>query len=305
MGVNSSTDKHSPHIQFDHAKTACNLVRRKIKEHLKIYDDSIRQQELFTGKLINDVEKAVKEQQFEVYYQPKYDIQSIPPKLVSAEALVRWNHSEFGLISPSEFIPLFEENGIINIVDRYVFEEAAFQVAEWKAKFGYTIPISVNVSRTDIFDPDFEKNLTDIINKYRIEPKELMLEVTESAYTDDPGQLIYVIERLRSKGFLVEMDDFGSGYSSLNMISALPIDVLKMDRSFIKNIKPDTKEFRLVELILDIAKYLEVPVVAEGVETEEQVRLLHNAKCDYVQGFYFSKPLPPKEFEKTIIRQEA
>lgn len=304
MGVNSNTDNDNPNIQFDHAKTACNLVRGNYLEHLMIYDDSIRQKEIFTERLISDVNRAVKEQQFEVYYQPKYDIQSIPPKLKSAEALIRWNHPDFGIISPAEFVPMFEQNGLISTVDKYVLEEAAFQIAEWREKFGYVIPISVNMSRVDIFDPELEDNLARLITKYKLNPSELMLEVTESAYTEDASQLISVIENLRSKGFMIEMDDFGSGYSSLNMISSLPIDVLKMDMTFIKNIKAGNKEYRLVELILDIAKYLEVPVVAEGVETEEQVKLLHDAGCDYVQGYYFSRALPPKEFEKKIIRKE-
>lgn len=304
MGVNYNTDNDNPHIQFDHAKTACNIVRGNYIDHLMIYDDSIRQKEIFTERLINDVTRAVKEQQFEVYFQPKYDIQCIPPKLKSAEALVRWNHPDFGIIAPAEFVPMFEQNGLIRTVDKYVLEETAFQIAEWREKFGYTIPISVNLSRVDIFDSELEDNLMRLTKKYKLKTTDLMLEVTESAYVEDSAQLITVINKLRSNGFLIEMDDFGSGYSSLNMISSLPIDVLKMDMSFIKNIKAGNKDFKLVELILDIARYLDVPVVAEGVETEEQVRLLHDAGCNYVQGFYFSRALPPKQFEREVINKE-
>ena len=131
--------------------------------------------------------------------------------------------------------------------------------------------------------------------------KDLKLEVTESAYTENAGKLITVIEELRSKGFEIEMDDFGSGFSSLNMLSSMPIDVLKMDIAFIRNIERNEKNIRLVELIIDIARYLKVPVVAEGVETENQLKLLKNAGCDLVQGYYFSRPLPPKEFEQKIL----
>ena len=163
--------------------------------------------------------------------------------------------------------------------------------------------MSVNRSRTDIFDPALEKNLLHLVESNGLTPKELKLEVTESAYTDNASQLISVIENLRGYGFEIEMDDFGSGYSSLNMLSSLPIDVLKMDMRFIQNVREDVREFRLVELILDIARYLDVPVVAEGVETAEQLALLRKAGCELVQGYYFSKPVTPEEFEKLILKQ--
>ena len=138
------------------------------------------------------------------------------------------------------------------------------------------------------------------MTEYGLSPADLNLEVTESAYTENADQLILVIERLRSRGFEIEMDDFGSGYSSLNMLSSMPIDVLKMDIAFIRNIERNERDFRLVELIVDIARYLKVPVVAEGVETENQLQLLKDAGCDMVQGYYFSRPLPPQEFEELL-----
>ena len=147
------------------------------------------------------------------------------------------------------------------------------------------------------------QNLKALIEESGLDYKNLKLEVTESAYTDNASYLLDVVSRLREIGFEIEMDDFGSGYSSLNMISAMPLDVLKMDQSFIRNIDHNAKDFRLVELVMDIAKYLKVPVVAEGVETESQMQMLKEADCDLVQGYYFSRPLPPEEFEKLILRE--
>jgi EAL domain-containing protein (putative c-di-GMP-specific phosphodiesterase class I) len=155
----------------------------------------------------------------------------------------------------------------------------------------------------DVFKEDLVKYLNELIRKNKLDHSSLKLEVTESAYTDNADQLINIISQLRNRGFNIEMDDFGSGYSSLNMLSAMPIDVLKMDMKFIKNIEHNEKDFRLVELILDIARCLKIPVIAEGVETENQIAMLRDAKCDLVQGFYFSRPVPPEEFEKLIEKE--
>ena len=207
------------------------------------------------------------------------------------------------MISPGDFIPLFEGNGQISVVDKFVWAEAARQIADWRDRFGIVVPVSVNLSRADVFHPMLVKTLTGLIEENGLEYKNMKLEVTESAYTDNASHLLDVVNHLRELGFEIEMDDFGSGYSSLNMISSMPIDVLKMDMKFIRNIEHNTKDFRLVELVVDIAKYLNVPVVAEGVETETHLQLLKNADCDLVQGYYFSRPLPAEEFEKLIIRE--
>ena len=162
------------------------------------------------------------------------------------------------------------------------------------------MPVSVNLSRADLFDPSLEQKLLSLLKQYEITTEDLLLEVTESAYTDNAEHLIEVVRKLRSDGFRIEMDDFGSGYSSLSMLSSLPIDALKMDMKFIQNAAADNREFRLIELILDIAEFLGVPVIAEGVETENQMTMLKDAGCDLVQGYYFSKPVPAPEFEKLI-----
>ena len=304
MGVMPWQEDVEPLLLFDHARAACNMIRGEYKSHLMIYSEDMRVRELLNQRLLNDLRQAVQEKQFVVFYQPKYNIQCNPPRLSSAEALIRWKHPELGMIPPGDFIPLFESNGQISIVDNYVWAEAARQIAAWRDKYGIVVPVSVNLSRADVFDPNLVQNLTALIRENGLDYKNLKLEVTESAYTDNASQLLDVVGRLREIGFEIEMDDFGSGYSSLNMISAMPLDVLKMDMKFIKNIEHNAKDFRLVELVMDIAKYLKVPVVAEGVETENQLRLLKAADCDLVQGYYFSRPLPPEEFEKLIEREK-
>ena len=304
MGVAPWWENEEPVVMFDRARAACNMVRGDYKTHLMVYDEAMLQRETLNQRLLNDLRRAVEEHELCVYYQPKYNVQCDPPRLSSAEALIRWNHPGLGLISPSSFIPLFEGNGQISMVDSFVWNEAARQIAQWREKFGVSVPVSVNLSRVDVFDPTLEERLNELVQRYSLDHGSLKLEVTESAYTDNAEQMIELINRLRSRCFEIEMDDFGSGYSSLNMLSYMPIDVLKMDMKFVKNIERREKDFRLVELVLDIARYLKVPVVAEGVETRQQLDMLKQAGCDLIQGYYFSRPLPPEEFEKLILKEK-
>jgi len=235
--------------------------------------------------------------EFEVFFQPKFDIQTETPTLVGAEALVRWHHPDLGMVPPGDFIPLLEKNGQISLLDKYVWNEAASKIAYWRDRYCKLLPVSVNLSRIDVFDPALEETLDGILARYSLNHNLFKLEVTESAYTENADHVLHVVTGLREKGYKVEMDDFGTGYSSLNMLSYMPIDVLKLDREFIRNIENTEKARHLVILILDIAKNLKVPVIAEGVETELQLNFLKESGCQMVQGFYFSKPLPAKEFE--------
>ena len=303
LGVYSDSEhKFAMTQRFDHAVQACNSLRNKTSgdSDICIYDDKMAEKEVFDAHLLQDFEAAIEQKQFQVNYQPKFNIKGDKPVLCSAEALVRWIHPELGFVRPDLFIPLFEENGLVTKLDRYVWEEAARQIAVWKKELGVTIPVSVNVSRVDIAAPDMTDFITKIVKENGLSASEYMLEITESAYTSDSKHIVEVIENLRSLGHKVEMDDFGSGYSSLNMLTSMPIDVLKMDKAFIRNIQPGNKEMKLVELVLDIAKNLGVPVVAEGVETEEELKMLKEAGCDIIQGYYFSKPIPPSEMEKFV-----
>ena len=291
--------------QFDRARTACSLARQNISQHLVIFDEEMLKKEIYEQRLLNDLPQALSSYQFEAYYQPQFDIRFDPPKLIGAEALIRWNHPEFGLISPDDFIPLFEKNGKIGDVDQFIWSEAAKQVSRWRDLYGITLPVSVNLSRVDVFNPALESVLDRILQVNGISRSHLKLEVTESAYTGNADQVIRVVAGLRQKGYVVEMDDFGSGYSSLNMLSRMPVDVLKMDRAFIRKLGDREKDSSLVALILGIARSLKIPVVAEGVETEEQLSMLRHLGCSLVQGYYFSVPLTADDFEMKMIRDAA
>ncbi|MBR4344508.1 MAG: EAL domain-containing protein [Lachnospiraceae bacterium] len=286
--------------RFDRARLACNKLRNSYTTCVDFYNEELHSKELHSERLINDMEKALAEKQFKVFYQPKYKITGDKPVLTSAEALIRWFHPEFGMVSPGEFIPLFEDNGLIQKLDRFVWTEAASQIKRWKDDYGVYIPVSVNVSRVDVFNPMLGCILSDLVNINGFSPEKMLLEITESAYTDNSQEIIDTVNGLRDRGFKIEMDDFGSGYSSLNMLTSLPIDALKLDMKFIRNICNNTKDCRLVEIMIQIARLLEVPVIAEGVETKEQMELLKSIGCDIIQGYYFSKPLPPDEFSKLI-----
>ena len=305
MGVMPWQEKIDPIQLFDRARTACNMARGHYMDHLIVFDEKVRDRELYDQRLLNDLRRALDEEEFQVYYQPKFDISSDEPRLVGAEALIRWQHPELGLIPPGKFVPLFERNGRISEVDKYVWAHAACQISIWKARHGLTLPVSVNLSRVDVFAGGLMNTLDDILEEEGLDHSALELEITESAYTEDADQLIYVVKSLHRMGYTIEMDDFGTGYSSLNMLSAMPIDVLKMDRAFILNIENNEKDTQMVSLIIGIAKNLDIPVIAEGVETEEQLRLLKELGCSVVQGYYFSRPLPPEEFESTFLSERA
>ena len=285
---------------FYRAKTACNMNRGDFTKSFARYNNELHAKYLFEETLIHDLDEAIANKDLKVYYQPKYNIVGKEPRLASAEALVRWIHPKLGFISPGDFIPLFESNGLIQKVDNYVWHEAAAQIRRWKESHGTSVPVSVNVSRINILDPELECKLERIRNENGLSAEEMMLEVTESAYSENTPRLIQVVENLRKKGFRIEIDDFGAGYSSLNMITSIPVDILKIDMSFIRNMEKDERNLKLVKLIIDIAKFLNVPSVAEGVETESQLEILKKMGCEIIQGFYFSKPVPPKDFASFI-----
>ena len=305
MGVYADVDKSIDiERRFDRAKQAADTVKNSFAKAIGIYDDSLLEQERQAEELLEDFAAAIREKQFLVYYQPKYDITRSEPVLSSAEALVRWKHPKRGMVSPGAFIPVFEKNGLIQELDNYVWNEAAAQIRDWKERFGVSVPVSVNISRIDMYDPYFIEKLDDIVARNGLEHRELLLEITESAYTEDSAQIVSTVKQLREKGFRIEMDDFGTGYSSLNMISDLPIDALKLDMQFIRNAFRERKDTRLLEVIFHLAESLEVPTIAEGVETAEQMLTLKSMGCDIVQGYYFSRPLPADEFEPLVAEKE-
>ena len=290
--------------RFDRAKMASDTVKDTFTKNIGIYDESLHEQQLFMDQLVEEFPNAIHENQFKVYYQPKFDVRPETPILTSAEALVRWEHPTLGMISPGVFIPLFEENGLIQRLDRYVWQETARQIREWKDQLGCSIPVSVNVSRIDLFDPSLAETLESTVQTYGLSSNDLFLEITESAYTQESEQIVNTANKLREMGFHIEMDDFGTGYSSLNMLSDLRTDALKLDMQFIRSAFKDDGNTRMLEVVIELAGFLSIPVIAEGVETEEQLNVLKSLGCDIVQGYYFSRPVTAAEFEPFILQKK-
>ena len=301
VGVYSCCDKKLDiHLRFGRAKIASDKIRNNYTVSVSDFDEALIDAELFAEQLVEEFPKALEEKQFLVYFQPKFDIRGDKPVLSSAEALVRWIHPSLGMISPGAFIPLFEGDGLIAKLDEYVWRRTAEKIADWKARLGISVPISVNLSRADLYDPELVDTMEKITRESGISRDDLYLEVTESAYVSDSSQMVDRVKALREHGFFIEMDDFGSGYSSLNMISELPIDALKLDMKFIRTAFEKKNDTRMISIVIDIADYLKVPVIAEGVETEEQYLELKRLGCAIIQGYYFSKPVPADEFERFL-----
>jgi diguanylate cyclase (GGDEF)-like protein len=297
MGVYACVDKTLDiERRLDRAKMAADTVRNNYTRNIAVYDDTLHKAELYNERLIEDFQSAIEEKQFQVYYQPKFDVTGDTPRLCGAEALVRWNHPELGMISPGVFIPCFENNGLIQTLDHYVWREAGRQVRAWKDTVGFTVPVSVNISRIDMYDPNIVYTFLEILESNRLEAADLHLEITESAYTEDEEQIVECVKRLRSMGFLIEMDDFGTGYSSLNMLSTLPFDVLKLDMRFAQSGASGGKDKYMLGVVTEIARHLGARVVTEGVETQQQLDMMKEAGCDMVQGYVFSPPVPADKF---------
>lgn len=300
MGVYPRADREpDAERRFDRARTAANSVRNQAYgTAIGTYDEEFDRESMFRDQLVAAFPEAVEQQQFKVYFQPKYDITGDVPVLCSAEALVRWIHPESGFINPGVFIETFESNGLISRLDKHVWEMTARQIRDWRDRLGTSVPVSVNVSRADLFDPDICGILQKVVEDSGIRHEDLLLEVTESSYARDTDRIIEAVKDLRDAGFHVEMDDFGSGYSSLNMLMTMPVDALKLDMQFVRTAFAEDGDTGILEIALDIAKLLGIPVVAEGVETEEQMLALKHMGCDIAQGYYFSKPVPADEFER-------
>ena len=304
MGVYPNVDKDIDiYSRFDRAKHARDTMHYSFSQVIAYYDVDKYREDLTSQQLLRDIDTALKEHQFKVYYQPKFKISGAQPELISAEALVRWHHPTMGVLFPGAFVPLFEENGMISRLDRYVWEETAVQIRRWRDKFGFTLPVSVNVSRIDLVGTDLTTIFLLIVQKNGLEPKDILIEITESAYTENLEELIAQVDKLRATGFRIEMDDFGSGYSSLNMLTSISIDTIKLDIDFIRNMFESEKNLQMLRLMMQIKDSLQVPIVAEGVETEEQLNLLRKIGCDIAQGYYFSKPILPEEFERFIFEK--
>lgn len=264
-----------------------------------VYDDHMRRQLLREKQLEDMMEVALKKGDFQVYLQPKYRLPE--EQLSGAEALIRWISESEGMIYPDEFIPLFEKNGFIIQLDLWVFEEVCRMIRTWLDEEREPIKISINCSRTHFNKPDFFKEYVKIAELYNV-PKDLIeIELTESLVLDDMQHFIRMIEEIRQAGFSCSVDDFGSGYSSLNLIKAIPVDTLKIDRVFFCDSEQDRERTEsVISSIISMAKVLSMETVAEGVEEREQVEMLKQLGCDYVQGYVFAKPMPMQDIEQYL-----
>lgn len=291
----------SVEMMCDRAILAACSIKGQYGKYFALYDDKLRNQMLKNQTITDSMEEALATKQFQVYLQPKYTIEN--QSLDSVEALVRWIHPRLGFQSPADFIPLFEQNGFITKLDQYMWEEVCSMMHRWDQKGYKPLAVSVNVSRADIYNADIVDYLYDLVTKYNLSPSRLHLEITESAYTENSIQIIDTVNRLKKLGFIIEMDDFGSGYSSLNMLNEMPIDILKLDMKFVQSEALKLGEKSILHFIINLARWLGLEVVAEGVETVEQLNKLSELGCDYAQGYYFSKPIPYKEFEEQLEKE--
>lgn len=302
-GIYEITDRTVPVEKMcDRALLAAENIKGQYNIPSAVYDDNLRNKLLREKAITDAMEKALENGEFLVYYQPKYSLND--DRMSGAEALVRWVHPERGFMNPGEFIPLFEKNGFIPRLDKYIWEQVCIKLREWKEKGYGLLPVSVNISRADVYHLDLADTLLTITQKYGVNPELLHLEITESAYADNPNQIIATVDNLRKLGFIVEMDDFGSGYSSLNMLNQMKIDVLKLDMEFMRNEMTKPSNQSILRFVVSMAHWMNLSVVAEGVESKAQVDRLREIGCDYVQGYYFAKPMPVNEFEDLFKKQK-
>ncbi|MBB5225886.1 GGDEF domain-containing protein [Treponema ruminis] len=300
MGLYEIDDLTMPvPVMCDRAFLALRSIKNDYKTAFAYYDDHLRQEVLKLQMLMNELPVALKTNQLKMYLQPQVTKNGT---LVGAEALVRWHHPIRGIIPPGEFIEIIEKINIISDVDRYIWECACAKLAEWKRAGKTNLTISVNISARDFFTMNLLETLVNLIKKYEISPKSLNLEITETAVIYDVENQLNVLDKLRELGFIVEMDDFGSGYSSLNMLKDIAVDVLKIDMAFLQKSKDDAKSHKILEKIIILAKELGMKVLTEGVESDKQIDFLSAAGCDLFQGYYFSRPVPVNEFEEKYFR---
>lgn len=280
---------------IDRAMLAQRTVKGMANVHMAYYDEKIRTKLLNEQEIVEEMQSALESGQFTVYLQPQYN--QVSNEVMGVEALVRWRHPGKGMVPPGEFIPIFEKNGFIVQLDQFVWEESCKLLRKWMDDGLAVVPVSVNVSRMDIYELDLCVTFSDLLARYRLRPELLRLEITESAYMENASQLIEVVERLRDQGFCIEMDDFGSSYSSLNTLKDVPVDMLKLDMRFlVSENKDDDRSGIILHSIVRMARWLNIPVMAEGVETVQQAAYLKSIGCRYVQGYLFARPMPAEAF---------
>ena len=280
---------------FDKANLAAKQSKGHYSHTISFYTDQMGRTVEWEQQIMNEMNEAIRRDQFYVYLQPKYNLQS--HTLSGAEALVRWHHPKWGVLRPSEFIPVFERNGFIARLDRYMWEKTCQILNNWLREGKAPRPVSVNVSRVNMYNPHLADVISGITRRYGVPNKLLQLEMTESAYTDNPVAMKQMLQKLHDKGFTILMDDFGSGYSSLNVLKNMPVDLIKIDMQFLGESDVPGRGENIIASVVRMAKWLQIPTVAEGVEKPEQVSFLRGIGCEYIQGYYLSPPMLPEEYE--------
>lgn len=287
---------------YDKANLASKNCKGNYIQNYFFYTKEMSEEIIKEQRIINNMKNALKNEEFVLYLQPKYELQR--NSIAGAEVLVRWITADGRMISPGEFIPVFERNGFILKLDQYVWEKTCQLLAGWRDEGRKIFPVSVNISRVSLYNLKIVDVICGLTEKYNIPPEWLQLELTESAYTGNPKAIKEMMEQLQKKGFSILMDDFGSGYSSLNVLKDIAVDVLKIDMKFLDGSGDDGRSENILASVVRMAKWLNMPVVAEGAERKEQVSFLHSIGCEYVQGFYFARPMPVKEYEKLLYEQQ-
>ncbi|MBR4718829.1 MAG: GGDEF domain-containing protein, partial [Lachnospiraceae bacterium] len=297
-GIYKITDKDVPaRLMCDRARAAKKQIKGNALSNYAVYDDIIRLKMREQADIENEMEQALVNNEFVMYLQPQINIRT--GKICGAEALVRWKHPVKGVLVPANFLSLFEDNGFITRLDRFMWEEACKYISDLQ-KRDIFLPVSVNVSRRHIGETDIVELITDMVRKYGFENKYLQIEITENLFLQDVSQLFEDMGELKNRGFRILMDDFGSGYSSLNMLRKAPIDTMKIDRFFLDEIMSTERGKIIVESSVRMAKMIGLDVIAEGVETKEQLEFLRSIDCDMAQGYYYSRPVPVDEFESFL-----
>lgn len=301
VGVYEITDRNEDiSVMCDKANLAIKTLNENYDRSIAYYSETLLNDTIEEKQLVGDFDKALAEKQFCMYLQPQMTSEG---KVLGAEALVRWQHPKRGLIFPGEFIEVFEKTGLIYRLDMFVWELAVQKLAEWQKDGRSDLYISVNISTKDFYYMNVYETITKLVEKYGIIPSTLKLEITETAIMTGTAGELEIIERFRKYGFDVEIDDFGSGYSSLNTLKDMDVDVLKIDMGFLRTTRPDRLErsMSIINTIISLTRTLGLSVVTEGVETREQVDKLTQMGCGVYQGYYFSKPIPVKQFEETYM----
>lgn len=302
IGVYEIKDRSIPvSIMCDRALMAIRTIKDNYHQKVAYYTEEMRNGILKEQELCSELETALKEGQIQIYLQPQITDTGEAP---GAEALVRWLHPKKGMIMPGEFIGVLEKNGMIVKLDQYVWELACRQLKKWKDAGIEDKYISVNISPKDFYLTDIYKNFTSLVATYEIKPENLKLEITESAIIMNLERQLELIEKLRESGFIIEMDDFGSGYSSLNMLKDIEVDVLKIDMAFLKHSENEERSRKILKTMIDLSNSLDMSAITEGVETKEQMQFLSEIGCQMYQGYYFAKPMPIAEFEQNYIERK-